>query len=101
MADKIEISITKKATIPSGPVCKNWAYRNYMPPEQNFTCDHYRRDSQAVTDRDMGGFTDRISYLYWSRCALFDKSLSEERGVGPKKCAECLAATPSEREGRE
>jgi len=64
-----------------------------MPAEQNFRCDYYRRDSQSVTDREMGGFTDRVSYLYYSRCALFDTGLRDEDGVGPLKCRECLAAT--------
>lgn len=88
----VEITLTKTATVPDGPVCENWAYRTYMPAEQQFRCDHLRRDSSTVSDRDMGGAGSGTSTLYWSRCALFDASLSEERGVGPAKCAACLKA---------
>lgn len=78
--------------VPEGPVCVNWAYRTFMPPELNFRCVHYRRDSDAGSGRDMGGLSDLASYLYSPRCALFDTQLSEENGVGPHKCRECIAA---------
>ncbi len=90
----MKITHTIEAEVPEGPVCVNWAYRTFMPKELNFSCAHYRRDSQTFTDRDMGGATDRVNYSYSSRCALFDTGLSDEDGVGPRKCAKCLAATP-------
>jgi hypothetical protein len=91
----VKIRITREAEVPEGPVCVNWAYRTNMPPEQNVRCDYYRRDSQTVSDRDMGGFSDRTSQLYSSRCALFDVGLHDEAGVGPHKCRQCLAAAPA------
>lgn len=88
----VRIAIVRHEDVPEGPVCVNWAYRTTMPNEQNFRCDHYRRDSQTFTDRDMGGVTDRINYMYSSRCALFDEQLRDETGVGSHKCAQCLKA---------
>ncbi len=93
----MEIAITKSAEVPDGPVCENWAYRTFMPPEQKYRCEHLRRDCQTFTDRDMGGSTDRVNYMYSSRCALFDRGLRDEPGVGPHKCAECISAIAAQR----
>ena len=87
-----KITRTIETEVPDGPVCENWAYRTDMPPEQKFRCKHYRRESDYVTDRDMGGAGSGGGYMYSSRCALFDWGLSDENGVGPHKCPPCLAA---------
>lgn len=93
-----EFSITKRAVVPDGPVCVNWSYRTTMSEAENFRCEHYRRDSAYYSDRDMGGAGSGGSYMYSSRCALFDTYLSDEIGVGPTKCAECLKACGESKE---
>jgi len=94
----VKIYMTRVTEVPDGPVCVNWAYRTFMPAEQNFRCEHFRRDSQQVNDLDMGGSSDRTSNYYSSRCALFDAELRDENGVGPHKCADCLSAPTQPKE---
>lgn len=94
-----DISVTLVASVPDGPVCENWGYRTFMPKEQHFRCEHLRRDCQTFTDRDMGGHTDRMNYMHSSRCALFDRGLRDETGVGPHKCSECVAASQGQEGG--
>lgn len=89
----MKISVTIEAEIPEGPVCANWAYRTTMPPELNYRCEKLRDDSITVTDIDMRGHGSGSSRVDGYRCAMFDKSLRHENGVGVFKCAQCVAVS--------
>lgn len=105
----IKVTVVRTADAPTGPVCTNWGYRTWMPPEFNFSCESLRDESFTVSDSEMGGWGSGTSRIRSFRCALFDASLAHENGVGPLKCSECklqsgsepldMPATPSSMEG--